>query len=142
MTGWSRRYLGIPFAPLGRALTGCDCYGLACVIYQEELAITLPDYLDGYASTEEQGEIAALIAGAQHLPMWVPVDGPAVAFDLAVFRRGRLQTHVGIIVRRGLMLHVPAAGTSRIESYEAGRWRHRLTGIWRHVDLISCGGRA
>ncbi|MFB2595107.1 hypothetical protein ACEYYB_09665 [Paracoccus sp. p4-l81] len=40
------------------------------------------------------------------------------------------------------MLHVPADSTSRIESYETGQWRHRVTGIWRHVDLISCGGRA
>ncbi|MFB2595108.1 hypothetical protein ACEYYB_09670 [Paracoccus sp. p4-l81] len=55
--------------------TGCDCYGLARVVYQEELAITLPDYLGDYASADEHGEVAALIAGAQRLPMWVPVTG-------------------------------------------------------------------
>ena len=135
---WTTRHIGLPWAERGRSRQGCDCYGLARIIYQEELGISLPDYL-GYASTEELGEIAALIDGAKQLPMWLPVTGPAVAFDLAVFRRGRLSTHIGVVVRRGLMIHMADEDCAKIEDYAGGRWSYRLTGHFRHVDVI---GRA
>lgn len=132
---WTTRFVGLPYAGLGRSREGCDCWGLARIVYQEELGVSLPEYL-GYTSTEEHGEIAALIAGAQRLPMWVPVTGPALAFDLALFRRGRLTTHIGIVIRRGLMLHMADEDCAKIERYDGGAWSHRLTGHWRHVDVI------
>lgn len=139
---WSDRFIGTPFADHGRARTGCDCWGLFCVVYQEELGITLPDYLGDYASVEEQAEVAALIGRGTASPLWVPVSGPAVAFDLAVFRRGRLASHVGIVVRHGLMLHMAERAAARVEPYFSGRWNSRLTGVYRHVELISLGARA
>ncbi|MDO5648869.1 NlpC/P60 family protein [Paracoccus sp. (in: a-proteobacteria)] len=132
---WANRFVGLPYRECGRDRAGSDCYGLACVIYREELGITLPDYL-GYASVEEHGEIATLIDGAQQLPMWLPVSGPALAFDLAVFRRGRLQTHLGVVVRHGLMIHMVDQDCAKLERYHSGRWGARLTGVWRHVDVI------
>lgn len=133
---WTERFVGLPYAEFGRERDGCDCWGLACVIYREELGISLPDYL-GYASTEEHGELAAIIAGATTSPLWVPVEGNAVAFDVAVFRRGRLDTHVGIVVHHGLMIHVSRDDCAKIESYRGGVWAHRHTGTYRHVDLVS-----
>lgn len=132
---WTERYVGIPFADLGRDRTGCDCYGLVRLVYREELRIGLPDYL-GYGSAEEQGEIAALLEGAQRLPMWVPVTGTPIAFDVAVFRRGRLQTHVGLVVRRGLMIHMVDEDCAKVEGFATGPWGKRLAGFWRHVDIV------
>lgn len=40
----TRKYVGIPWKHLGRTWEGIDCYGLAQLIYKEELGITLPDY--------------------------------------------------------------------------------------------------
>lgn len=137
---WSGKFVGLPHADLGRARPACDCYGLARVVYQEELGITLPEYL-GRADIAEEGEIAALIAGRAALPMWVPVTGPALAFDLAVFRQGRIRSHIGIVVRRGLMLHMARGDCAKIEQFSDGRWAHRLSGIWRHVDLIARAAR-
>ncbi len=88
MTQWTDSFIGLPHLDLGRDREGCDCWGLACIVYREELSISLPDYL-GYATTEERGEIAALVEGATASPLWLPVSGPAVAFDIALFRRGR-----------------------------------------------------
>ncbi len=127
---WSNAHVGIPFADLGRSRDGCDCWGLACVIYREELGITLPAYL-GYASADERGEVAALIGGAQTSALWVPVEGTAIAFDIAVFRRGHLSTHVGIVVTHGLMIHMAGEDAAKIEDYRTGPWRHRLTGHFR-----------
>ncbi|OJY25552.1 MAG: phage tail protein [Rhodobacterales bacterium 65-51] len=133
---WSDRFIGIPHGDLGRDRAGCDCWGLACVIYREELAISLPDYL-GYSSAAEQGEVAALMDGAETSPLWLPVEGPAIAFDIAVFRRGRLRSHVGIVVRHGVMIHMADRRAAVLEPYDNGRWKHRFTGHYRHVDLVS-----
>lgn len=137
MNHWSNRFVGIPFESLGRAATGCDCWGLACIIYREELGISLPDYLGAYTSVDERGEIAALIAGEETSPLWVPVAGPAVAFDVAVFKRGRLSSHIGVVIRHGVMIHMQAEDCAKVESYQAGTWGRRLSGHWRHVQMIS-----
>lgn len=131
---WSDRYIGIPFDEFGRSRSGCDCWGLACVIYREELGIRLPDYLGDYASAEERGEIAALIDRDRVSPLWLPVEGPAIAFDIAIFRRGRFASHLGIVVRHGWMIHMQGEDCAKIESYRTGQWSHRLQGCYRHVS--------
>ncbi|WP_226781830.1 NlpC/P60 family protein [Oceaniglobus trochenteri] len=137
---WSNRFVGLPFAEFGRSREGADCWGLVSVIYREELNITLPDYL-GYGSVGDHGEIAALIEGAKTNALWVPVTGTAVAFDLAVFRRGRLPTHLGVVIRRGLMIHMAAGDCAKLADHTGGAWGNRFSGYWRHVDLISAGAR-
>ena len=133
---WSDRFVGLPYLDLGRERDGCDCWGLACIIYREELSISLPDYL-GYANTDERAEIAALVSGATTSPLWVPVNGQAMAFDVALFRRGRLTSHVGIVVSHGLMIHMAEAEMARIEHYNTGHWAPRLVGHYRHVEMVS-----
>ena len=128
---WSNRFIGIPQADLGRLREGADCWGLACIIYREELGISLPDYL-GYGSTEEYGEISSLIDGARISPLWVPVTGPALAFDIALFRRGRLNSHIGIVVRHGLMIHMADEDGAKLQDYRSGPWHHRFSGHFRH----------
>lgn len=131
---WSDRFVGIPYAELGRGRDGADCWGLACIIYHEELGITLPDYLGTYTSVEEHGEIAALIGAGAASPLWLPVEGPAVAFDIAVFRRGRLSTHVGIVIRHGLMIHMQDEDCAKVQDYRTGAWGNRLKGHFRHAS--------
>jgi len=138
---WSNAYVGTPFEEFGREREGCDCWGLACIVYREELNITLPDYLGGYQSVEERSEIAALIAGGKSSPLWVRNDGPSLAFDIAIFRRGRLDTHVGLIVQRGIMLHMEDRDCAKHADMGSGAWKHRLTGVYRHVEMISRAAR-
>lgn len=133
---WTDRFIGLPYLPFGRDRAGCDCWGLAKVVYQDELAISLPDYL-GYSSIEEHAELAAVIAGATTSALWLPVDGAPEAFDIAVFRRGHLETHVGIVVRPGLMLHIARDDCAKLETYRTGPWSHRLTGHFRHREHAS-----
>lgn len=130
---WSDRFIGIPYVDFGRDRAGCDCWGLACVIYAEELGITLPEYL-GYASADEHGEIAALIAGAATSPLWVPVTGTALAFDIAVFRRGRFSSHLGIVIRHGIMIHMVADDQAKVQGYVKGPYGHRFTGHYRYAS--------
>lgn len=129
---WSNRYVGIPYAEFGRDRAGCDCYGLACIVYREEMRIGLPDYHGTYSSADEHEEIAALIAGEAASPLWTPVAGEAQPFDIAVFRRGRLDSHVGIVIRPGLMVHMQDEDCAKVVGFEHGPWAHRLKGHWRH----------
>ena len=131
---WSDRFVGTPYLDFGRDRSGCDCWGLACLIYRDVLGITLPDYLGDYASTDEQGEIAALIAGASVSPLWVPVSGQAEPYDIAVFRRGRLSSHLGVVIRSGLMIHMEGEDCAKLADYRSGRWSHRFNGHFRHVS--------
>jgi probable lipoprotein NlpC len=131
---WSNRFVGIPYVEFGRSRAGCDCWGLACVIYREDLGIMLPDYL-GYGSVDEHAEIAALINGAEASPIWQPVTDPA-PYDIVVFRRGRLAAHLAVIIRPGLMIHMAQEDSAKVENYCTGRWGNRLKGHFRHVERI------
>jgi cell wall-associated NlpC family hydrolase len=131
---WSDRYVGIPWADRGRTRAGCDCYGLARLIYREELGIALPDYREDYASATEEAEVAALIARASVAPPWVHVEGAARPFDLAVLRGQGLATHLGIVIREGLMIHMAARDRAVVQGYAAGSWKHRLVSRLRHRD--------
>ncbi|WP_386173125.1 C40 family peptidase [Sulfitobacter sp. R86518] len=127
---WSNTYVGIPYQDLGRSVTGCDCWGLAKVVYQAELGLTLPDYRDGYVSAEEQAEVASLIGKETATSIWSLVEEP-VAFDILLFRHGRLESHVGIYVRPGVMLHMATEDQAKHEDYLSPRWHRRLAGIFR-----------
>lgn len=131
---WSNRFIGIPYEDFGRSRQGCDCWGLACIIYREELGISLPDYLSSYASTDEHREISALVDRARASPLWMPVSGPALAFDLALFRRGRWSSHIGIVIRHGLMIHMVGEDQAKLQSYTDGTYKHRFDGHYRHVS--------
>ncbi len=137
MSHWTERYVGIPHREFGRDDAGCDCWGLACLIYRECLEIELPDYVTSYASDDERAELASVIAGASVSPIWRPISALAKPFDIAIFRRGRLETHIGIVVHDGLMLHSAQEDCAKIESYRSGAWSHRLSGLFRHVEVAS-----
>ena len=106
---------------------------LNALIAAEELGITLPDYL-GYGSVEEHHEIAALISDAEASPTWTPAEGAARPFDVAVFRRGELASHLGVVIAPGLMIHMVGEDCAKLERYDTGRWGHRLKGLFRHVQ--------
>lgn len=139
MTHWSERYIGIPHVEFGRTFKGADCWGVPCLAYRHELGIELPDYVQGYVSEDERAELAAIIGGATASSIWYPVEALAMPFDIVVFRRGRIDTHVGLVIHDGLMLHSAREDCSKIESYRAGAFSHRLTGVYRHVKRLSQG---
>jgi len=130
---WSDRYVGIPEVDFGRDRSGCDCWGLARLVYEHELQIILPSYDGDYASPEETAEVSALIEGAERSATWRRIEGPAdrCAFDMMVFATGPFRSHLGVAAVNGLMLHME--GSARLEDPFAGRWGKRLAGVYRHV---------
>jgi len=105
------RYLHIPFTNTGAGWDGCNCWGLICLIYREELGISLPLF-NGVPATSLR-EATRLFQA--HNRQWAPVDDPQ-PYDVVGMRgasviNGRslsLQSHVGIVADGGLILHTEA----------------------------------
>jgi cell wall-associated NlpC family hydrolase len=123
------RYVGLPWQDRGRTPTGLDCWGLLRLVYAGELGIDLPDHSNHYDSTRDS-TIGGLIEGG--LGDWLPVTGAEHPLDAILIKQA--PWHVGVIVRRGLMLHMPHGQTSCIEPYDTGRWSRRVEGIYRHKE--------
>ena len=130
---WSDTYIGIPYRDLGRQMSGCDCWGLVHLVYRRECSIDLPSYQNAYHSSDERAEVARLIKEAETSSVWKLVTDPT-PFDVVTFRRGRLTSHIGIVLRPDWMLHMSEAG-ARVENYRLPSWKQRLIGIYRHEGM-------
>lgn len=131
MTTWSHRWLGLPWLDKGRIRAGCDCWGLGRLVLREEARYDVPSYDDAYLSAAEQAEIAALIGREAASPLWRAVDRPE-PFDIAVFRRGRLDSHVAIVTEYpDRVLHMVEGEWSRIDRIDDVHMRRRLVGFQR-----------
>lgn len=126
---WSASYVGIPFRDRGRDGGGADCWGLLRLVYADRLGIALPSYADDYACATEAAEVAALIAG-ERLVGWRQV-AVAGEYDALLFRLGREETHVGVVIDHRLMLHMARETVSRVENWAVSPWRHRFVGAFR-----------
>jgi cell wall-associated NlpC family hydrolase len=133
---WSANYVGLPWLPGGRSRAGCDCWGLVTQVYSDVAGIAL-DPLNGlYVTAEEREDIARLVDGQCAHGPWVAVEaGDERELDVLLFLCFGLQSHVGVVCGRGLMLHATAGKESSIERYTDGRWLPRLMGAWRHKSL-------
>jgi probable lipoprotein NlpC len=134
---WSSHYIGLPWLDLGRDRAGVDCWGLPRLIYAQEKGIDLPSYTGAWTSANERAEIAAIVAADSKQWPWTSVaQNSEREFDLALFRRGGDECHIGTIVERGRMLHVVEGSESSVEPYDRGRWKIKLIGIYRHAALL------
>lgn len=130
---WANVYVGIPFVDLGRGIDGCDCWGLARLVYRDLLKIELPSCASEYSSSAERSEVTALLEARAHAP-WSEVFEDIAPFDLLLFRRGRADSHIGIAVSDRHMLHMASGDHAKIENPAAPRWRSRFIGSYRHAD--------
>ncbi|MGY3366193.1 putative lipoprotein NlpC [Bradyrhizobium sp. GM2.4] len=137
MIAWMRNYVGLPKLHAGRSRDGVDCYGIVWLVYREVLNIELPSFAGEAMDVPEREDIAALIARGRSTAPWRFVEnGCEREFDMAVFRRGKLESHVGLVVSPGRMLHIVDVGESHIGSYADGPWRSRIVGFHRHEALV------
>ena len=112
--------------------------GLGRLVYAGRLGITLPDYAGGYASAEEQAEVASLIGQETGAAIWSRIDAPT-DFDLLLFRHGRRESHIGICLSPGTMLHMATDEQPKLEWFDQGRWSARYVGVFRHFERFSKG---
>lgn len=129
---WCNDYINIPFEEHGRNRNGCDCWGLARIIYKEQLGIDLPTLID-YENTKDSHAIAELYE-KEHLT-WEEIPlGEEKEFDILVFKILGLPTHIGIVINKGMMIHCEyKIGTHITEYTREVQWRNRLAGVYRYA---------
>jgi cell wall-associated NlpC family hydrolase len=133
---WSRDYVGLPWAFAGRSRDGVDCWGLLWLIYRDVLAVEIASYAQETTDAPEREQIAPLMAGELVKSPWLDVQpGTQRPFDMLVFRRAGIDSHVGVVVEPGRMLHITHGTESRVERYDKGRWKPKLLAIHRHESL-------
>lgn len=132
---WSK-LVGIPFLDKGRTKDGCDCWGLVVLAY-EAIGVALPSLAADYMGRADHDHIAGLIAGGKR--MWSEVrSGVETEFDVVLMVIAGTQ-HLGVVVRRGQMLHMPRDSYSVIEPYTTARYASavRRGGLYRHRPEIA-----
>ena len=129
---WTDDYISIPFADHGRSRKGCDCWGLARVIYKEKFNIDLPLLLE-YNDIKDVRHITKLYE--TECQEWVEMPiGEEQPFDILVFKILGSPCHIAIVVEKGLMIHCEKGiGTHISEYYKDKQWCLRLTGVYRRV---------
>lgn len=133
MTAWATPYIGLPWAPLGRDRAGVDCFGLYRLALGELTGFWLPSYAERYATTEETAEIERVIH-AEADRDWLRVDSVR-PLDVAVFRRGRFDSHIGIVLSPSLFIHMIDRDCSKVGRFDDPLYRRILAGCWRHRDM-------
>ena len=128
---WTDDYIGIPFVADGRDRSGCDCWGLVRMVYQNELGIDLPVHSGALANTTAASlrRVAAVAAG-EISRRWERVTEPK-AFDVALLRRGKINCHVGVVAGPGIMLHVEDGIDAALEHYDGAQWKEKIAGFFR-----------
>lgn len=128
---WITEYIGLPYLPGGKDRNGIDCWGLFSLVWNERLG-GIPAY-DGayYDGPETCSQVAReAIAFAKRFEE-VPIGQERFGDGIMIRMRG-LPLHVGMIIQRGLMLHIEEGANSVVEEYLNQRWEKRIIGIYRH----------
>ena len=129
---WCNEYIHIPFADHGRTREGCDCWGLARIIYKEKLGIELPTLLD-YKDTKDGHSIADLYENEHKEWIEIP-QGQEKPYDVLVFKILGLPTHIAIAIEKGLMIHCEKGCGTHITEYNKDlKWKNRLVGVYRYA---------
>lgn len=129
---WWNNYIGIPFQSKGRSRRGCDCWGLLRLVYAEKYGVDLPSHLDDYSNAKERVEIGNALT--QHKVTWDVVREPnAKEGDVILFTLSGIPFHCGLIIQRGLMLHIISGVDSCIEPYLSAQWIKRIEGVYRYA---------
>ena len=128
---WTDKYIEIPFKCNGRDHSGCDCWGLVCLILREERGIILPDYSGVFLSQDPVNlrRVARLMSREKE--RWRRVERPK-PFDGLLLRTGAYTYHVGLVVDRRRMIHVMAGTNSVVEPFDGIEWRNRVEEFRRY----------
>ncbi|MGY5789047.1 C40 family peptidase len=122
--------VGIPYVPHGRDYTGADCWGILFLYYRDVLGTPVPAYSSEMEAREfHRGDIAPLIdeEREQH---WHQAETPQPG-DCVLMRAGRHDSHVGVFLGQGRMLHSEGPHPSVIDRISDMRWRNRISGFYR-----------
>jgi len=124
-------FVGIPYVAHGREYAGADCWGILFLFYRDMLGTPVPAYSAEMDAREfRHRDIGPLIAEERE-KNWRQVDTPVFG-DCVLMRAGRHDSHVGVFLGQGRMLHSEGPDDpSVIQRIGDMRWRSRISGFYR-----------
>lgn len=132
-----RKYLRIPFKGDGRDFNGCDCGGIICLIYKEELGVILPNWAELYKNSHVESftELTEIMGGMlDRLFAEVPKGAMIQPYDVIVFNIAGSPIHVGLAVNNNVFMHIMEGYTSvRTERLDSINWKKRIDGVFRYM---------
>lgn len=127
---WPKKYMRMRFKDKGRDVSGVDCWGLVCLVFKNELGITLPDY--GETSVDDLRRVSAEMERNSNDENWLEVETPK-EFDVAIMRfyGHRTTGHVGLITPDGKLLHIESETNVSLVPLSHPMVKNRLKGFRR-----------
>lgn len=131
LPSWASDYVGLPYLKHGRTRTGVDCWGLLCLIWQEQLGGPLADYegVDWYRGQKPAVIGRDALAYASQFSE-IPIGSERLGDGLLLRMRGH-PFHVGLVLAPGWMIHTHEAAGSCIERYRSITWEKRVSAVYR-----------
>ena len=125
-------YIGIDYLVNGRDRKGLDCFGLAYLVYKENLSIDLGLFNDCYKDVKEVQNISNLINTNKH--DFIEVKKPR-KYDLILFNIMGFPAHIGIMIDDFNFIHILSKKNVTIESTKSISWAKRIEGFYRHAKV-------
>ncbi len=129
MVPWVNDYIGIPYKISGRDRSGCDCWGLACLILKERYGVNIDRYI--YKDVEDGYKIIK-----REKKYFEKIDSEPMPGDLVLFKIMGKYFHVGVVVGKPderNMLHTLINHDSALDRYNGPKWGKRIEGVYRVV---------
>lgn len=128
-------FVGLPWSDRGRTPEGCDCYGLALLVYRDVLGIALRTYDEPLTGAGTADHDRRFLEAERQRREFLPIPlGTERLYDVVLLRER--PWHIGIVARRGWMLHMPVGQTSVMEQFTTGRHALRVEGVYRHASFF------
>jgi len=125
-----QRFVGVPYVAHGREYTGADCWGLLFLYYRDELGTPIPSYSSEMRERDFHRKDIGPLMDVEIERLWLQVDEPQPG-DGVLLRAGRFNTHVGVFLGAGRMLHSEGPEPSVVARLDDIRLRSRITGFFR-----------
>jgi len=122
------KYIKIPYRDRGRSFDGCDCFGLAILVYREEWDRKIADVF--YPSAEDQEAVARLIDVSAPTINAEQTERP-IEGDLILMREGGQPSHIGIYIDGGICLHTSRRFGTCCERIDGPRLKSKIMGYYR-----------
>ncbi len=123
---WHTKYIGIPFVDNGHSFDGCDCSGLAWLVFFTELERDLPCFDIAYSAHEKRSTGAILRRSLNRFF----VEAEPGEFALAVFGRRLLDYHVGVFLDDTRILHCKAGEHAKLARLDELPFRADFRGAY------------
>lgn len=110
------KYLSIPYLDRGASFEGCDCWGLVCLYYKNELGIELPHFSN---------------FAAQNTPLFNKAEQARI-HDVMIISDSGQAGHCGVIISDREFLHTMESAGVHISRIDL--WKDRIMSFHRHRE--------